>query len=102
MTFEEFKTLVTQIIEHDQAGDAYIDSLPGEIQSAFFDNKFVEHLEMVKDLLMKQVFGDLVEWVYWMMWEWKPGYEAKIDDVSYIIGDLDDFFIMMQANYFPE
>jgi hypothetical protein len=102
MTFEEFKTLVTQIIEHDQAGDAYIDSLPGEIQSAFFDNKFVEHLEMVKDLLMKQVFGDLVEWVYWIMWEWKPGYEAKVDDVSYIIGDLDDFFIMMQAHYFAE
>jgi hypothetical protein len=102
MTFEEFKTLVTQIIEHDQAGDAYIDSLPGEIQSAFFDNKFVEHLEMVKDLLMKQVFGDLVEWVYWIMWEWKPGYEAKVDDVSYIIGDLNDFFIMMQAHYFAE
>jgi hypothetical protein len=57
---------------------------------------------MVKDLLMKQVFGDLVEWVYWIMWEWKPGYEAKVDDVSYIIGDLNDFFIMMQAHYFAE
>lgn len=102
MTFEDFKTLVTQIIEHDQAGDAYIDSLPGDIQSAFFDNKFVEHLEKTKDLLMQQTFEHLTEWVYWMMWEWKPGYEAKIDDVSYIIGDLNDFFEMIKANYFQD
>lgn len=102
MTFDEFKNIVTKIIEHSAKLDQYTESLPSEFVG-FIDNPYTNHQGMICDILMDVVFNDtLREPVYWLMYEWKPDAGITLEDkkgIPVTIDTLGDFFQYMSTNY---
>lgn len=102
MKFDEFKNLVAFLFTEDRKRDELIKNMPSEFRSVFYDSEFVNSLERCNDKLIETVFGDdFNEWVYWIIYEWKPGFAAGINGNDYIINTLDDFFNMIQEHHFP-
>jgi hypothetical protein len=88
--------LIRKLFELDRKQDAYIDSLPKDISSAFFDNAYVESIRRQNDMLVDEAFGDKAHWVNWFLYEWKPGYEIIANDKKYQINDIEDFIAYLE------
>jgi len=70
----------------------YIDSIPRDIVSAFFDNEYVNNIVTSLDNTLEILLGvDLFDEYAWFVWDWKPGYSIEIQDHKYIINNIDDF-----------
>jgi len=105
MTFKEFGEIFSLIRREREYGDKYINSLPNDIATAFFDNAFVVSLDRVQDALIDRLFPkQMLSDVKYMLFECK--YDAEkpaigvvaTDDTgketggqrNYIIASLDD------------
>jgi hypothetical protein len=51
----------------------YLDSIPPDINSVFFDNAYVNNLAMQRDVLIEELFGDMAEDVFWFLYEFEAG-----------------------------
>jgi hypothetical protein len=70
----------------------YIDSIPKDIVSAFFDNEYVNNIAITAENTLIILLGpDLYDEYTWFVWDWKPGYTIEIQDNKYIINNIDDF-----------
>jgi hypothetical protein len=70
----------------------YIDSIPKDIVSAFFDNEYVNNIAITAENTLITLLGpDLYDEYTWFFWDWKPGYTIEIQDHKYIINNIDDF-----------
>ena len=69
----ELIDIVAQLKEYDTQQVAYLDSLPGDISAAFFDNKYANLLGNQRDLLIKALFEDMTEDVEWFLYEFEAG-----------------------------
>jgi len=70
----------------------YIDSIPRDIVSAFFDNEYVNNIAITAENTLITLLGpDLYDEYTWFFWDWKPGYTIEIQDHKYIINNIDDF-----------
>lgn len=92
-----FKERLLRILSAKEAQDKYIDSIPSDIRDAIFDNTYSNEQGMLNDFLMKELFGDqLVEEVYWFLYDWKPGVTITTrtssgSPIVHVINTIDDF-----------
>jgi hypothetical protein len=98
MNKNKFKDLIEKLMHYDKVADDWMDKVPSEINSAFFDNPFVDALQHTKDLLLIALFDKpLLDEVNWFLYEWKAERDVSLRTISfpdgckYIINNLDDF-----------
>ena len=70
---QELIDVVRDLKQEMLVQDSWIDSLPNEISSAFFDNTLTNSLGVQRDILIKALFGDYEEAVYWFLYEFTVG-----------------------------
>jgi hypothetical protein len=68
--------LVKKLKELDVTADVYLQSIPKDINPAFFDNGYVNALQLQKDMLIDVMFGDMAEDVSWFLYEFEAGKSA--------------------------
>lgn len=87
--YELFKKLYTL----KQKREEYYSRIPTDINNIFYNNVYIDCMEMESDLLLSAIFEDKVDKVMWFLYDWKKGcsvsitqdgttYEAKIYSVD--------------------
>lgn len=94
----KFETLIGQLKELDQAADQWLDTVPREINSAFFDNPYVDTHYKIRALLLEALYdGPLLEEVDWFLYEWDADKEEVYRSLTYpdgtkcVINNVSDF-----------
>ncbi len=85
-----------KLFESNQRADAYLEKIPTDIATAFFDNAFVNEKDYQIQELEKAVFGDATWVINWFLYEWTPGSEVELTHengvkVTKAINDIDDY-----------
>lgn len=98
MNRNQFKPLLEELQQQYQRGDAWLDTIPGDINQVFFDNTFVDSLQKSNTALMKALFqGPLLQEVEWFLYEWQADKPKELrtitfpDGSAHVIDTLDDF-----------
>lgn len=98
MNRNQFKPLLEELQHQYQRGDAWLDTIPGDINQVFFDNTFVDSLQKSNTTLMKALFDKtLLQEVEWFLYEWQADKPKELrtitfpDGSTYVINDLNDF-----------
>ena len=90
--------LFRKLYELKQARFAYLDTVPRDIQSALFDNEFVNTLDTTIQILIEKVFGESYG-IEWFLYEWKPGMEVGIfGEPLTPIYTIDEYILWVKAN----
>jgi hypothetical protein len=58
MTYEKFEQIFSFLYNQNKAQNAWVDKLPYDISSAFFDNEYVNSLILSKEILLDNLFED--------------------------------------------
>lgn len=80
-----------ELYNNSVAREGYIDRVPVDIRDAISSNDYSINLQLERDMLLKQVFGEYTEAVEWFLYEWRPGF--KVDDVA--INSIDEYIAYM-------
>jgi hypothetical protein len=95
---QKFKELMLQLKNYEAKADAWLDTVPREINSVFFDNPYVDALHHTKDVLLSALFDKpLRDEVDWFLYEWAEDKDVSLRTISYpsgptyVINTLDDF-----------
>lgn len=105
MDVEQFKTTIEFLYEQKQKRDAWIDKLPSDISSAFFDNEHVDSLHNEISFLLKMLFKpELLEEIEYFLYEWYPHHDefktiTTQSGKTYTINSLDDFVSYVEQEY---
>jgi hypothetical protein len=98
MEIYKFKNLMVQLKKHDAKANAWLDTIPAEINAVFFDNPYVDELQYTKGLLLSTLFDKpLCDEVDWFLYEWDESKDVSLRTISYqdgrkyIIDTVDDF-----------
>ena len=94
----ELRSLLHTLMELRRKEDEWVESLPGEIRSAFYENVYVNNILLEFDHLLKFAIGDLYEDVQWFLYDWKPGYEIQVNETKHVIKTLDDYMRYLESN----
>ena len=76
------ETIFRKLYKNEQRRIEWIDKVPSDIQSAFFDNDYVNSLHNSNDLLMEAVFQEHYDSVMWFLCDWKPGVTDEVGHVG--------------------
>lgn len=94
-----------QLKKYDAKAEAWLDTVPREINSVFFDNPYVDALQHTKDLLLTTLFDKpLRDEVGWFLYEWSEEKDVSLRTITYpngskyIINTLDDFVDYLVAD----
>jgi len=64
-------TILRELYVQQVDGNKWLDKVPREVSTAFFDNPYVESLQRSQDLLMTCVFTEAEQdWADWFLLEW--------------------------------
>jgi hypothetical protein len=88
--------LFRELYKSSKERDAYIDAIPNDIKSAFFDNSYVNSALMDLDMLIYYVFGDFAESIFWFLNEWEPGFEVSFNEETAIINNIDEYIVWLK------
>jgi len=89
---DTFRKVLEDNLSYKENNIKYIESIPKDIASAFFDNEYVNNIATSLDNTLEILLGvDLFDEYAWFVWDWKPGYSIEIQDHKYIINNIDDF-----------
>lgn len=79
------KELVRKLIKYNKQAEEWLDSVPKEIQPAFFDNPWSENHQRMIGTLIDYTFRDPEEheWVCWLYYEWHDGLTFSVHGVEY-------------------
>lgn len=89
---DTFRKLVEDNLSYKENNIKYIESIPKDIASAFFDNEYVNNIAITAENTLVTLLGsNLYDEYTWFVWDWKPGYTIEIQDHKYIINNIDDF-----------
>jgi hypothetical protein len=98
MDRNKFKTLVGSIKDNYDKGNAWLDTIPREVNSVFFDNPYVDSLHRINTVCLETIFdGYLRQEVEWFIYEWSAdkdeGYRTITypDGKKFVINTIDDF-----------
>jgi hypothetical protein len=98
MTGHDLEALLKCIVDNNKRGQKWLDTVPSEINSVFFDNPYVDAVQGNFDLLLKTLFkGDIQEEIEWFLYEWDETREEVYRTITYsdgtvaIIGNVEDF-----------
>jgi hypothetical protein len=58
MTYEKFEQIFSFLYNQNKAQNAWVDKLPHDISSAFFDNEYVNSISLSKEMLLDNLFED--------------------------------------------
>jgi hypothetical protein len=98
MEQKKFKDLIENLMHYDKVANEWMDKVPSEINSAFFDNPYVDSIQHANSILLTALFDKpLYDEVNWFLYEWKAEKDVSLRTISfpdgckYIINDLHDF-----------
>jgi hypothetical protein len=98
MNKNEFKSLIKRLVKEYHLGDTWLDTIPRDINSVFFDNPYVDSLHRTNTLLMQALFDDaLLQEVQWFIYEWSDDKPAELRTITFpngskfVINNVDDF-----------
>ena len=93
--------LVKLVIEEYNKQSEWLDSLPIEIQSAFFDNAYVQSLHHTNDKALELALGtELYEDLNWFLYDKPDGKTTvTIDSKSYDIETIEDYLSFVEEVY---
>jgi len=110
MNEQKFKELLTTLKDLNKKGDEWLDKVPSEINSVFFDNTYCDNLRRSTDALIHYIFDEtLVQELDWFLYEWSPEKSENQRTIwitlnfdpntntAYIINDVDDFVRYLKA-----
>ncbi len=105
LSFEEFKETFKYVYKLSKFADEYTENLRNA--DAMFanyieENDKVEILYQINDKLMHILFGDMVDDIFWFMYEWKAGMDFEIEDRNFVINNIDDFCNYIEQEYYQE
>lgn len=97
MKAAELREFLVEYRKTQTKGQEWLDTVPRDINSAFYDNPFVESFYANNELLMRAAFGELYEDIYWFLEEWHPsiGKITMPDETSYDIQNVDDYILYL-------
>lgn len=87
MKYDEFEQLVTRLYRLKLDNDAYIKSIPMDINAFVFENTYIDNTLKMLDLSMGALFKDLYGDVEWFLYELSDNVKAypMKDDPNIII-----------------
>jgi hypothetical protein len=98
MSRNEFKVLMQKLVDLRIRGDEWIDKVPGEVVSVFFENPYVDAALRSNTVLMEKLFDkSMIQEIEWFLYEWKPDAKVEMRTITYpdgstfTINTLDDF-----------
>ena len=92
MKSKNVKYIISEIIRLDQEGDAWLETINSQVRDSFYDNGYTNILYKQREMLLKFIFKNLYEEVYWFVYDWREGFTiTNKDGKDYIINNLDDF-----------
>lgn len=94
----ELKSLLQYLVKSHKESHDWLEQLPRDIQSAFYENTYVNNILLDQDRLLKFAVGDLYEDIQWFLYDWKPGFEIQVNETEYIIETLDDYINYLVVN----
>ena len=69
----ELIDVVRKLKDWDTEQSEYLDTIPPDINSVFFDNTYVGLMGKQKDLLIQHLFGEAAEDILWFLYEFTAG-----------------------------
>ncbi len=105
MTPIKFKEFVEQFVETEYKMTSWLDTVPEQIRSAFFDNDYTDSQGYFITYLVETFLGDnLAEEVFWFLYDWKPGADIYVTkegggSITYTINNIDDFVAYCATEY---
>ena len=101
MSASQTQELLSKIIDMEQKQEKWIESLPREISSVFYDNDYTEGLRTQINTLISFVFGDWSEDVGYFLYESAP-HVITTQKAEYTINNLKEYVDYMVAEGFCE
>jgi hypothetical protein len=89
--------LVRELRKQQIIGTEYLGTLPHEFQTLLIENKHAESMWEAQSHLLKAVFGEWYEDVYWFLWEFTPGktpgpHLALADGTEFVYNTDEDYY----------
>ena len=93
----ELIELIRKLREVENQQTAYINKIPSDISSLIFDNEYSNLQGLKFDFVLQTLFGDLVEDIYWFLYEFKPGkthgpHVITPDGVEHTFNSDEDYY----------
>ena len=101
---EEHISLIKQIRQNTLDESKYLDKIPADIYSAFFDNTYTNSQYNSIRILLEFVFGKSFaeHEISWLLYEFKPSDEPQIwlaDGTEIVLKSDDDYYAYLRKNY---
>ena len=103
MYLEDFREIVEKMVATHEAKTHYtnklreVDLILGDF---VIENRYTNLIEMENEYLLRKLLGEnLCEDVFWFIYDWKPGYEVGIDNVTYKIEDINSYMSYINNVY---
>lgn len=97
------KALLLLMEKENKKIDDWVDTIPSDIDIAFCDNTYVNSLVTINLALIKELFGDLYDDVYWFLYECNERcYEITVDGKVYNIHSVDDYINYLVSEHLIE
>jgi hypothetical protein len=102
MKYSDFVKILTVLDKQNQIRDTWIDTVPSEINAAFFENTYVNSLCREIGFLKEQLIpATLLYDIDWFLYEVnrETGSIAVQNDTEITIKTLDDFLELVKSYY---
>lgn len=103
MKFEEFQSLIEELLRLGEVEQDFLDRLPREINVAFFDNPIVGALQnKVSVCLAAALPRALTDEVHWLLYECHFPTVAYNNGVEVQLKNIEDWYDMVAEYYLDE
>jgi len=99
---KELIDVIKQLRHEQNVQDQWLNELPNELHSAFFDNDYVNSMGLQHDMLITSLFKDSAEDVFWFLYDFKIGktkgpHIITADGVPYTFLKDEDFYDYLES-----
>lgn len=95
MYLEDFREIVENVVSFKTIRDSYTDNLREEDSTLcdfVIENRYNESVFRENDYLLQKLLGiQLYEDLMWYIYDWKPGYDVVVENVTYTIIDINSY-----------
>lgn len=85
-----------KLYEEQLRREEWLDKIPSNINSVFFDNEYVNSMSIANDMLIEKVFDEHAESIFWFLHEWTPGAEVGYDGEYTKINGINQYILWMR------
>lgn len=91
MNIQSTTQLLTTLKQLDKVGSAWLDTVPADINSVFYDNAYVDALQRAKDTALQAVFRSpgANDEISWFLYEWDANKDVSLRTITYVDGTTD-------------